>query len=374
MDEKSGRSTVLPERISRRNALKLLFGSALAGLLGTGCGFDRKISIPTPEVTRTPPNLEIIVDVSQLEEVPIPELTHYPDTHTSVIPNPSNPNQAEVYFSAGTRGYRAEWDISKEGAIEQITDPVVITSPNYEQTSGYGRLRYSAISSVVAPTPNIRIGFVHQEFHGDNGSFPFHAQIAITISSDSGQTWSETQPIITAPFPDEEPTAVSGVGQPSAIIIGPYVYVYHTEWAASMHSIQIKRALIDQVDQPDAWESFESQLELEPGVVDGVHEAYKSLAGIQYVPDQDCYLLSFESSNGFYSCTSVYGITWTQPKQMLSFPTSHDQRKEGDVWYSYPTLVPTSEDGTSGILLCSQGTWMDEPHKMVKMPYTVQTA
>lgn len=361
----------LHETIGRRPVLQGIIVVTSLAFLGVRC--RPKPQVAPPEQLTKPPDLDIQVNHALMEAVPIPELEHVPDTHTSVLIDPTDPSRAEVYFSAGIRGYRADWQIDPDGSITQLSSPLLISEPQTEARTSYGHLGYSAVSSVVAPTPDHRIGFLHQEYHHGGGYFPFHAQIALTVSKDRGATWTEAQPVITADFPAPDFPGVSGVGQPCAILIDDYIYLYHTNWAPEKHSIHIKRAPIGQADLPHAWESIVAQPQLEPSTTDEKPDVYKALPGVQYLASQSCYLLSFETSQGFAYSTSIDGMSWSKPKLMFSFPNSHDQRQTGDVWYSYPTLVPTSADGLSGILLCSHGLWNQEPHKMVKMPYTISS-
>ncbi|MFZ1720903.1 MAG: hypothetical protein WAU07_00165 [Microgenomates group bacterium] len=370
--------------ISRRDLCKILAAQITVMFLGgVACNPNESSANTTPIIeppTRTPSEtlpksieLRISVDSSQLERVDFLDIPHTPDTHTSFIQDPQDPTKHEVYFSGGIRGYRAVWQITETGDITEITQPEIISAPDTSIESEYGQLGYSAVSSVLAPTQAIRLGFLHQEFHTSAGYFPFHAQIALTISRDSGQNWTAPLPIVTDTYPEETPDRVTGVGQPSAILIGEYVYLYHTEWLHDKHSIQIKRALVDRVANPDAWESLPSAASLAPSEHNGVPDFYKALPGIQYLPTQKKYLLSYESSAGFFVVISEDGESWGEP-QLIFQQKPHNLRERGDVWYSYPTLLPTPGDEMSGLLICSQGVWMEEPHKMVKMPYTVQTA
>lgn len=310
-----------------------------------------------------------------------------------------------ITFSDGTRRYFITADVSTyaidtngetlQQAIQGKRATVDPNKPVYssEQNTDYS---YSGITSVFGLDANNQqhlTGIIHEEKRvAPDNSKGIIGSVAKIESFDGGLSWTNQQVLITGDNPAVNPggESYSGAGEPDAIQIGDYLYIYHIDWSQGEHSDQIYLARTNIANGTiDGNVEFYTNngfvagqdSDLKPVIpvftTDDPHD-YTGLPSVSWNKDLNKYLMVFETNNGFAQTTSTDGITWETPKIFANFPQSQFDRQTMDDWFSYPTLV--SDDSQlddhvttkNGTLYYSKGIWKAKYHELVSRDYSLK--
>ncbi|MBI2442625.1 MAG: hypothetical protein HYV40_01810 [Candidatus Levybacteria bacterium] len=364
-----------------------------------------------PELTKIPEGSSYEITLGSEVEIlqSVPGLSHFPDTHTSILP--LNEGAIAVYLSGAGFSYRLTGpDIFHLKPLQNekgFAKPLLL--PDYGAAFGKN---YRGFGSVLpGRTPDERIGIFHAEEHIPSNAF-FKASIGIALSKNNGYKWDNNNVIQIIRGRNEaqlQEPAVSGAGQPSAVIIkgdqkDDQIYLYYIDWSAGPGQykptgIHLAQAPLADCTNPDAWEKHIDQ-DFKNGGLTGEstpvvlppdpmgETGYAALPSVSFNEALNKYLMVFETNIGFYYTDSSDGITWSEGKVLMPFTKCDDQgscqpfrtqqRQSGDTWYSYPTLVTPHlrTDQTTwntGMLLCSKGVEGDGiGHHMVGFAFEIK--
>lgn len=317
-----------------------------------------------------------------------------PDGHISYI---TFPNGTRRYFIAGNqRAYEVESKTNETFEDTVKNNPVINSVFGPDANSGY-KNNYATIGEVLQTDKNDPyhvFGFTQYEQQGQNpdGTYnygKFTASIGLLESYDGGLTWKDFGPVIRGDDYMAPGTRISGAGEPTAIVKDGYVYVYYVDWAAQInvfHADQIYLART-KIESNGGLSSFEfytvngfsaSEQNLQPVVSETTGSGYASLPSVSYNKYLGSYLMIYETNSEFYSSTSTDGITWTTRGKLLAFPQSQSNRKSGDIWYSYPTLLSDGTEASdqftdqNGNLYFSKGVWPNTAHQPAKSSFELK--
>jgi hypothetical protein len=255
---------------------------------------------------------------------------------------------------------------------------------------------YATINSVLQTDPNnldhlMAFGQYEEQAirqDGINDYANFTASIGLLESYDGGETWKDLGPVIRGDDFLPPGTKITGAGQPSAIIKDGYVYVYFVDWASGAKvsrpdeiSLARTKILTDgslgtfEYLTSNGFSQFNAALKPVITIPEGSDAGYASLPSVSYNKYLGQYLAVFETNIGFYEATSQDGVSWGNKKLFLSFAKPQSERKEGDVWISYPTLLSDNgekNDGSTtnaGNLYYGKGTWPNVAHQLTSKPF-----
>ena len=381
-------SEFIPPRITRRDFFKVAGGfGASAALMLAGCspkdsefaGISRQSDLQPMEPSET--QIPFRLEATEVDFSASPQW--FPDTRTSFIKTPAG---LLLFGSAGPKGARFEGNsLSTLGNAEFVLGP----DGRYEEGLGYNG--YRAFSSVFeGRTPEELIGIYHEEFWPSLGDgFPFKAQIGVAISRDTGRTWDIKGPILKGDILEPNSAVVQGVGQPAALVSGSgdnrEVTLYHTYWGRGNANICVAKTPLAQVDNPDSWKKWNNGQFATPGFsgqsspVISSPDGAAALVSVSWDTKLNKFLAilerGYEANPGFYISTSTDGINWGEQQMVARFPKPHSYRENGDIWYSYPTLISETRNqfitNGEGVLLCSKGKWNERAHRGVLIPFKV---
>lgn len=317
-----------------------------------------------------------------------------PDGH---IPYVTFPNGNRRYFLSGNqRAYAIESkaNLTLENTIKNAPIIKVVFGPN--STSTY-RNNYATIGEVLQTdkaNPYHVFAFTQYEQQAlkTNGNFDsgnFTASIGLLESYDGGLTWKDFGPIIRGDDYLAPGTKISGAGEPTALIKDGYVYLYYVDWAAQSKvfhgdQIYVARSLIASNGGLSNFEFYTTsgfstiEANLRPVIVPAENSDYVSLPSVSYNKYIGSYLIVYETNNGFYSSVSTDGLIWTNSKKIFSFPQPQSNRKIGDTWYSYPTLISDSQEASDqttqkeGNFYFAKGVWPNTAHELAKTTFNLQ--
>ncbi len=311
-----------------------------------------------------------------------------------------------ITFSNGTRRYFISSKVSTfaidtddqslKSAIENnLVNPEKIQevySP--EQNPGYNYTGITAVFSLDQENEKHLTALLHQEeWKTPTDGSGFRASVASAESFDGGLSWINKQVIIKGDDIANPGERVSGAGQPDAIQIGDYLYIYHIDWSAQKteqhpDQIYLARARVNNGTIEPSLEFYTNQgfiagqtTDLKPviPVPSNIDNAgYSALPSVSFNKDLGKYLCIFETNAGFAQTTSADGINWDEPKLIAAFPQTQAARTTMDTWYSYPTLVSDNlEDNdhttrSTGTLYYSKGIWNASPHNLVARDYSLK--
>jgi hypothetical protein len=318
-----------------------------------------------------------------------------PDGH---IPYISLSNGQKRFFTVGPNKtfIIATPGLSLQEAVEQN---LLESQRNVREVLGRAQnpeYNYSGITGVFqlnAENENHLTAVLHQEEWATetNGS-GFRASVGVFESFDAGLTWTNGRTIMRGQDIAEPGERVSGAGQPGAIQVGEYLYIYHIDWSAQkviQHPDQIYLArakvvngTLDNNIEYYTGNGFSSyNLEMQPvipvpsNIDNAVYSALPSVSWNNYLGK---YLVVFETNVGFAQATSVDGLNWSESELILEFPQPQSERETTDVWLSYPTLVSDDNEpndhatGKTGRLYYSKGHWNATSHNMVSVPFEIK--
>jgi hypothetical protein len=343
-------------------------------------------------LSTTPPGAVAAFDFSfdlGPEEYGLPpetQLGSYPDAHVSLMRTDTG---ISMWFSAEVRGYLfhgPDLESLQPYRTAANGDPVPVLIPS---GSGFDS-EYAAFGSVLpGPAANELLGFYHAETcDRDN----FTATIGLARSADGGASWQRLGQVISGRNSDDScaKTSPRGAGQPSAVRIGEYLYLYYTDWGGDIpDQIHLARAPFRQATESWAWQKYHEGSFSRPGiggdstpvisrpepVEQGVYAANASVSYNTYLRR---YLTVFGANNGFWATTSVDGIAWDAPRQIpVAFPQMNDQIRPGDLWYGYVSFLSPDQPthlttGQTGYLYYARGVWQVDSHKLVRRAITLR--
>jgi len=316
-----------------------------------------------------------------------------PDGHISYVTF-SNGNR-RFFISGNQKTYTIDspTPVSLEEALGK--KPVIKENFGPDENVSY-KNHYSTITSVLQTEPknlNHLLAFTQNEeqLEKPDGTYDFSnftSSISLLESYNGGNSWKDFGPVIKGDDYLTPGVKITGAGEPLAIIKDGYVYVYFVDWAAGVkvsHADQIylARTKIFPDGGVGAFEFYttagfvplETNLKPTITVPANSNEKYVSLPSISYNKYLNQYLAVYETNIGFYNSFSQDGINWTKEKLFFEFTRPQSERKTGDVWYSYPTILSDQEektDGTterSGNLYFATGTWPNTAHQLTVKPF-----
>lgn len=317
-----------------------------------------------------------------------------PDGHISYA---TFPNGTRRYFISGNqRAYVIE---SKDGMSFEDTiksNPVINPVFGPDANVSY-RNNYATIGQVLQTDTNnpyhlFALAQYEQQAVNPDGTFNysnFTASIGLLESLDGGLTWKDFGPVIKGDDYLSPGTKITGAGEPTAIIRDGYVYVYYVDWSAqtkAFHDDQIYLARTKILgDGLGAFEFYtingflQVEANLKPIITTPFGNAkYASLPSVSYNKFLSQYIIIYETNLGFVSELSTDGINWKNAKTIFSFPQAQSERKTGDVWYSYPTLLSEATENSdqttqkTGNLYFSTGVWPNTAHQPAKKAFELQ--
>jgi hypothetical protein len=326
------------------------------------------------------------VTLGDEEPIQTADLKYVPDGHLAKI---TENNTVRVFLSALDKSYMLEGTSLSDLRLvqDQSGQPLVVLEPSGSE----GERDYAALGSVVKnPQTGDLIGIYHTEVRiNPDASDTQATEIAVAYSQDGGRTWNKKGVILTGM--NELPIGqhVSGAGQPCAIIVGDYIYVYYVDWNNETHTaIHLARSALSDNGMPGTWKKRtaagfttegiggKSDPVIAPSRTESL-ASYTALPSISYNTHLKRYLAVFEKRTGFFTATSRDGIEWTNMKEFFAFPKDTTLQKEnGDIWYSYPTYLSDSTlsdtiTGKTGYLYYSRGIFGDT-HYMVRRTFSLQ--
>lgn len=317
-----------------------------------------------------------------------------PDGHISYV---TFPDGVRRYFISGNqRAYVIETkaNVTLEDAIK--SGPVIKSVFGPDISVSY-RNNYATIAEVLQTDSNnpyhlFALTQYEEQLVKPDGTFDysnFTASIGLLESLDGGLTWKDLGQVIKGDDYLSPGTRISGAGEPSAIIKDGYVYVYYVDWSAqtkTFHPDQIYLARTKIVgDSLSAFEFLTTsgfspfEANLQPVITPPSGNAgYASLPSVSFNKYLNQYMVIYETNVGFVSQISTDGISWKNAKTVLTFNQPQSERKEGSIWYSYPTLLSDNQEPSdqttqkTGNLYLSSGIWPNVAHQPAKKTFELQ--
>lgn len=350
----------------------------------TNKNWDNRFSVPEIPAPTMFNDINYSIRLGDEEKVDLADLKYVPDGHISKI---EKEGSIMLFFSAHDKSYIIQGD--NFGNLELMTDensrPKVILKP---EKSGFDK-DYAGFGSVIQNklTGNL-IGIYHAEQRvSPDASDTQISSIGIAISRNNGTTWEKKGQIITGRNQLPLGTKTSGAGQPSAIIMGDYIYLYYTDWNYQiLPSIHLARSPLSSDGLPGTWEKYNAGGFNSPGIGGSSDPViypwrwekvidYTSNASVSYNTYLKKYFVVFETNYGFFSGISDDGIYWTSYILFYPFRTNASIPKiNGDIWYSYPSILSNGvgnlQTSDQGYLYYGRGEY-GQTHNMVRRYYTI---
>jgi hypothetical protein len=357
---------------SRRNFLKAS-GIFLGTSLVTACAPEaaKKVAQESNEMVVIEPGPEAKVKIKLGPEQPVGiDLPWSPDTRTSWIPE--SEGTFNLYFSADKSGY-----IVNAKSLVDIGGPTEYVKPSREEGK-YGVNGYRAPSTVFKDGSGVIWSIEHlEEWQSLGNEGNFTARIALSKSTDDGNSWQDCGVILDGSNSLPAGEKVSGAGQPSAIIIREsgidMLYMYYTNWNDGADSIRLAKAPLSQIDNPDAWQKLNDD---RPVIVPPEGEIYAAIANVSFNTKLGEYLALFETTNGFWLVTSRDGVTWEDYQQITQFPEAANARTHGTEMDSYATLLSFNSDDplkttAGGYMVYAKGHFQRDPFMAVSRTFEI---
>lgn len=317
-----------------------------------------------------------------------------PDGHISYV---TFPDGIRRYFISGNqRAYVIETkaNVTLEDAIKN--GPVIKAVFGPDANVSY-RNNYATIAEVLQtdsknPYHLFALTQFEQQLVKPDGTFDysnFTASVGLLESMDGGLSWKDLGQVIKGDDYLTPGTRISGAGEPTAIIKDGYVYIYYVDWAAQtkvFHADQIYLARTKIVENglsafefytTSGFSPYESNLQPVITLPFG-NAGYTSLPSVSFNKYLNQYIMIYETNLGFVSQISTDGVNWKNSKTVLTFTQAQSDRKSGDVWYSYPTLLSDSQEPSdqttqkAGNLYFSSGVWPNTAHQPAKKAFELQ--
>ncbi len=321
------------------------------------------------------------------EYAPINGLRNYPDIQVPTFID--SKSRLRGLVTAGSSAYLV--DVSRNNGEMKIAknEPILQPDLNIPYRNGY-----VGISSVTQPDVNnldYLVGMINCEEHLDGDGEAFRGRIALGISEDGGNSWTDKGVIIEGfdPVPAGKPSPnangqlrPTGAIQPWSIIKEENgikrLYIYYTDLTSNIrraNDVHLTRAEIDEkgnLGEMELWTGDKSGFvpngeakHVEPAAVftkdsGGVYTALASV----YRYGQG-YLGLFEQENGFYTMISQDAIRWSRQEKLIQTPIGVNRAKAlGERWFTAPFIVNLDSSnqsiGNSGYLYWAESEPNDE--------------
>jgi hypothetical protein len=388
----------MSEPISRRDILK---GTAVAGVLAFLSAVGCENISNDPEVIensliklgRESKGDPFRVDLEKNRILYTPD-GHIPFVKVKGETRAFISGNAASYLVKTKRGDTSNFEVF--GADIGLPFPVVGPDKNVPYRNGYAAL--TSVLQLDPNNPNELVGISHCEKWKNTGGQltgeNFTASIGFQRSSDGGINWtSDPNPFLHASDQLEPGQKVSGVGQPCAVIKEEggkkYFYMYYVHWQprGGADQIYLSRSEINGVTlgklEHFTKDGFKNT-QVAPGMIEPVVTPnfleganYAALPSVSFNEHLKKYLMVFETQVGFCATTSSDGISWKQPELVFKFQKPQNPHTDGQVWYSYPTLLSGFLDNDrqtakTGTFIYSKGKWGEGPHTMVTRPFELK--
>jgi hypothetical protein len=311
-----------------------------------------------------------------------------PDGHISYVTFPKGNRR---FFIAGNQKTYTI-DTNTPLSLQEALSKKAVIKENFKPDEKVSyRNRYSTIASVIqTESTNLYHLFAftqnEEQLKKADGTYDyanFTANIGLLESFDGGNTWKDFGPVIRGSDYLAPGVKITGAGEPSAIVKDGYVYVYFVDWASGVKvqksdQIYLARTKIYSNGGLGVFEFYTTtgfaptEANFQPVITIPADSngKYTSLPSISYNKYLNQYLAIFETNIGFYQAFSLDGITWTKEKLIFAFTKPQSDRTNGDVWYSYPTLLSDNQEKTDsttankGNLYFATGTWPNTAHQL----------
>lgn len=314
-------------------------------------------------LTEPRPESEVQIRFGEEKSVDTHGLEWIPDTRTSFV---KSGDRYQFYFSAGREGFMAEGT-----SLQDLDQPKKYIGPNMNQGE-FGINCYRAPGTVFDDKNGNLWSLDHTEdWVGEGNGGNFTARIALSQSKDNGDTWVDRGVILDGQAPQKAGDRVSGAGQPSGIVKEVdgvnFLYMYYTDWGIGSDSIHLARVPLGQIDNPDAWQKFNSGSfnsgsggASSPVISPPWGEVYVAIPSVSWNKKNEKYIASFEGGTGFWLATSPDGISWKNYQKITEFPQAYDKVVSGSTRFSYPTLLSLETNdqfvtSDKGVLVYSKG-------------------
>ena len=365
-----------------------ILGIGTYALLKTNHLFDYR----APAQSSTQYTITLGAEEAGFPNIPNELLGSWPDTTLSMV---KDANGIKLWLTSEVRSYRysgSDLNNLTPQARTSSGNPIPVFLPSNPGGSEFDA-DYVGFGSVLpGQNPGELIGIYHAEHHcPGKPNNPYTATVGVATSTDGGISWNRKGAIITGRTHDVscDKPRVSGAGQPSAIKIGDYIYVYYTDWSTgSPDQIYLARAPFNLAAIPGSYKKWHNGEFSTPGLggestpvisrPEPVSESvFISLANISFNTYLNRYLLLFQASNGFYTTLSTDGIFFETPQMIpITFPKNLGSLATGDVWYYYATLISPNTPGAwetnqNGYLYYSKGQHNTVYHTMYRRPFTL---
>ena len=320
-----------------------------------------------------------------------------PDGHISYVTFPNGTRRFFLGADSDSYSLTVSSPITLSQAVfsSPLLTKVSWPNINYPYKNGYSSL--GEVLQTDSSNPYHLQGLMQDEQWEVNpdGSLNYNnftSGIVLSESFDGGQTWTDKTVLIRGDESLPPGTRVTGVGQPSALIINGYVYIYYIDWSAQInvhHPDQIYLAIskinpdgtLNPVQYYTSSGFSAYPVNLKPVIpVPNVPNAnYTALPGVSYNSDLGVYIATFETNIGFFEMSSRDGINFVRPKEIFSFPIPQDERNIGTTWYSYPSLLSDSTENSdqttrlNGNFYYSKGVWSSiDGHNLVDRAFSIR--
>jgi hypothetical protein len=367
-------------RISRRTFFKIV-GLTAAGTAAAMCGPKIYEKLTDPQLNEVENSY---IKFGNPERISFENygMKWMPDGQLPFVTFPDGEKVA--FISANARSYPVL--INKNITPKHIDKngraiPCIGPDPNEDYRNGYTSI--TSVFQLNNNNPDHLTAITHnEEWVKRHVSDNYTGSIGLAQSYDRGSTWTDIRQAIKASDAMKPGFKVTGVGQPSAILVDEnghkYIQVYYLYLPLNgRYLIHASRAPVagNTVGEFEHFTSdgFKKDVEIFPDNVKPIilppeeqKDSYTALPSIsRHAGD---YVGIFETQNGFCMTKSKNGISWNKPEIILKFPQGQYPHKMGDRWYSNPTFwslnFDTSQEiGNSGLLLYSTGIW-DKPHQL----------
>ncbi len=290
----------------------------------------------------------------------------------------------EAYVVSGVNTYRCTGTSMGRVRVDPATP---VFGP-----SGIGFDRsYAGISAIVNPTADasFRIAYYHAEDQCPTDTARTAAAIGMAFSSDGGRSWWGRQQLVGSRDPRPacgrlgqlEP--FTGVGQPTAILTGGYVYVLFTDWTPGQaNSIGLVRAPAAQATSRGAYQKYNAGA-WSPALAGtgsaviarpNADHLYAAAPQVTYNTTLGAFMAIYESDLGFLTAASRDLIRWGPGNLVFGFEQRQHSKPKGALWQSYPSVLAADigdpqVTGSSNYLYFGQGRWNTDPpqrHHMVR--------
>lgn len=284
------------------------------------------------------------IDLSLVEQ----NLIYAPDGHTPYLTFSGGKRRYFISSAVSTYMVETNGESLKDAIQADRIDVQRVLEPDSE-------FDYTGITSVFQldeVNENHLTAILHQEERrSPEDVVGVKASVAKVESFDGGLTWINKQTLIWGANPGVPggPT-YSGAGQPNAIQMGEYLYLYYIDWTQGQQPDQIYLArtkvangTIDGNMEFYSNGNFGADLESQHTSVIPAPDGYSALPSISNNSYLNQLLCVYEGSRGFYQTTSIDGINWTQPILFAEFGNGFNR-------YTYPTLISDEmpNDHTTG--------------------------